>query len=272
MIRYDKKQNLTAVGRTMVAWLWLLIPTSSTITWATETEVKAIETPVQNSIETRREAQKAADAWDTERAQLQSRLEALTSENAALSEQAEELNKQEASLKALNESLTAREREGRRIAEEIMPFLEKTYNEALELVSSDTPFLKNERMQRMERLRKILDDPEVTPAEKYRKMMETLLVEAEYGSTIEVYQEKIPLGGQAILGNIFRLGRIRLYFLSLDNQTAACFNVAENKWDILDARYLPAIAAAVDIGAKRRPAEILNLPVGKLAVGGGGKN
>jgi hypothetical protein len=66
--------------------------------------------------------------------------------------------------------------------------------------------------------------------------------------------------------NIFRLGRISLYFQSMDQEECGWFNIAEKKWETLPARYNRAIAGAIDIGTRRRPAELLTMPLGKMVV------
>ena len=123
----------------------------------------------------------------------------------------------------------------------------------------------------MARLKEVMADVEIGVAEKYRKTMEALAVEAEYGHTIEVYQDKITLADEAVLGNIFRLGRVSLFFLSLDQARAARFNVGSGRWELLDAAHIPAVASCLEIAAKRRPAELVNLPLGKLAAAKGGE-
>ena len=125
---------------------------------------------------------------------------------------------------------------------------------------------------RLVRLDKVLKDPGISFSEKYRKVMEALFIEAEYGSTIEVYQDKIVLNegsGDGVLGNIFRLGRVSLFFLSLDNTVCGVFNPGKSQWEALPEDMLPAIRSAVEIGSKRRPVELLPLPIGRLALEGG---
>jgi hypothetical protein len=101
--------------------------------------------------------------------------------------------------------------------------------------------------------------------EKYRKIMEALLVEAEYGFTIEAYQETITIDGQALLADIFRLGRISLFYQSLDRKRCGFYNTADGTWQSLDTVHNAAIQSAIDIAAKRRPIELLCLPVGRMA-------
>jgi hypothetical protein len=94
--------------------------------------------------------------------------------------------------------------------------------------------------------------------------MEALLIEAEYGFTTEVYQEEIPVQGETILVNVFRLGRLNLFYLSLDRESCGFYNIAEKSWQPLSPVYLRDIRAAVEIATKRRTAELLTLPLGRI--------
>ncbi|MBU0991443.1 MAG: DUF3450 domain-containing protein [Proteobacteria bacterium] len=224
-----------------------------------------IKKPLDQAITTRQDSQKELDQWEQERLRLQVEFEGLTRKNEVLTKQDEALKKQVAARETLNASLVERERESRKIAQEIVPFLEDLHTRISEFIASDIPFLSEERKGRINRLEKVLSDMEVGAAEKFRKFMETLFIEAEYGNTIEVYQEKIIIENEEILGDVFRLGRISLFFLSLDQTIPACYNVADKKWTVLDDRYTADIHAAIEMGSKRRPVELLCLPLGKIA-------
>jgi len=244
----------------------LLITAHIPMLWAQDNLKDKIETPLKQAIQTRQKSQKELDKWEKERTKLQATYDTLIEKNKALTRKISTLKKTEATQKAFNDELAKREKESRQISEEIGPFIENVYAQIEDLVASGLPFLKNERTGRLARLKETLHDEKVSLAEKYRKVMEALLVEAEYGNTIEVYQEKIQFQQKELLGNIFRLGRISLFFLTLDHQTAAYFNVAQKKWTVLDNRYLADIHAAIEMGSKRRPIELLCLPIGKLKI------
>ncbi len=194
--------------------------------------------------------------------------EQLKQENEMLVSENKDLTAAQESQKKLNQTLLKQQQESLRIQKELFPFLKDVYAQLAELVANDPPFLKDERSIRLNTLEKVIHDPEVSIAEKYRKVMEALFIEAEYGATIEVYQDKVMIGTEEVLGNIFRLGRVSLFFLSLDKQSSAYFNVAQKSWLPLSNDHLPAICSAVEIGSKRRPAELLALPLGQLAVQG----
>jgi hypothetical protein len=95
--------------------------------------------------------------------------------------------------------------------------------------------------------------------------MEALLVEAEYGSTIEVYQQTIELDNAPSLVNLFRLGRISLFYQTLDRKQCGFFDVAAADWRPLPAAFNRSIQTAIEIGTKRRPVELLALPLGRMA-------
>ncbi len=256
------------IQKTLVLLLVLGL-TAGSAAWANTADT--VEKKVGKAVETRQKTQKAQEKWDDRQAALLVKYYQLKAENEALKAHRDELASEAGKLKELNRSLGARMEENLKIQKEMMPFLMDLTVRLDAFIQTDTPFLSRERRSRMARLKEVMADVEIGVAEKYRKTMEALAVEAEYGHTIEVYQDKITLAHEAVLGNIFRLGRVSLFFLSLDQARAARFNVGSGQWEVLDAAHIPAVASCFDIAAKRRPAELINLPLGKLAVAKGGE-
>ncbi|MBU1340171.1 MAG: DUF3450 domain-containing protein [Proteobacteria bacterium] len=230
-----------------------------------------VKEPVEQSIRIRQENQKERDQWKQEKEKLISMYEQLKHEHDTLLMENKNLAATQSDTQAIKLRLLEQKQILERIQIELLPFLKTLYTRVEVFVSSDTPFLKDERTLRRKTLEKVMKASDITIAEKYRKIMETLLIEAEYGNTIEVYQEKVWIGGQEVLGNIFRLGRLSLFFLSLDRTFCAYYNVAQKEWTPLANDHLPAIRSAVEIGSKRRPVELLSLPLGRLAIQGEGQ-
>ena len=230
---------------------------------------RGVEKKVDQAMTTLQKTQKAQDKWGEKQSKLLAQYHRLRGENQSLRAHRDQLVDQVTKTKALNQSLETRRLENERIQREMMPFLGELVARLDAFVKTDAPFLPRERKARMARLVEIMKDGQIGVAEKYRKAMEALAVEAEYGQTVEVYQDKILLGEEEVLGNIFRLGRVSLFFLSLDQARAAGFNVGAGQWEVLDESRIPAVAACLDIAGKRRPAELVELPLGRLAVAGG---
>jgi len=245
----------------VVAVLCLVLPVSGLC--RTDTADRARKN-VENSIEIRKKTQEKKDCWEREKAQLGALYDQLTQEYEMLVSENNDLKEKLALNIKTNSELLKQKQAAIKIRTDLLPFLNTVYDRLNYLVRHDTPFLEKERFMRMDSLKEILDDSGVSIAEKYRKVMEALFIEAEYGTTIEVYQDRIKIAGRKVLGNIFRLGRVSLFFLSLDSRLPGFFNVAENDWQVLDKSYLPAIQAAVEIAQRRRPSRLLCLPLGRL--------
>jgi hypothetical protein len=122
------------------------------------------------------------------------------------------------------------------MAFQIELFLNEQLGRLEVLVAIDLQFLPTERQQRLESLDAQMADTETVISEKLRKTMEALFVEAEYGDTIEVYQETIAIDGQPILVEIFRLGRMVLFYQNPGSQSVCTCR---------EARRFPARAIGV---------------------------
>ncbi len=250
--------------------VWLCLACMVRPVLADDSVTREIEAPVQKAIDTRQATQEAREQWDEEREQLTAVYDRLKAENNQLRAERERLTSQAAKQAEVNRGLAAEKAGAEIIQAEMLPHLKAVLTRMDRLIETDAPFLGQERRTRLSKLSAILDDPGITVAEKYRKTMEALFIEAEYGNTVEVYQERIVLDGTEVLGNIFRLGRVSLFFLSLDRETSAVFNLALNGWSPLGHEASQAIAGAAAMAAKHRPMEVISLPIGRLAGDTGG--
>lgn len=247
-----------------MALLLLGLPASGR--WAAAEVVERIEKPVAEAVAIRQQTQKVEEQWRDERQALIAELEALEQEQARLLEQKTFLT-QTTSTTELRIAVKARElADIEQMASQIQPFLDDQVIRLAAIMDADPPFLTAERRQRAETLSALLGDPDVPPSEKLRKTMEALFVEGEYGDTIEVYQEMIAIEGQPVLVNIFRLGRLSLFYQTLDRKRCGFYDVAANRWQPLPSGYNRPIQAAVEIGSRRKPVELLSLPLGRLVV------
>ncbi len=146
----------------------------------------------------------------------------------------------------------------------MLPFLEETHDRLAALVKEDMSFLSHERQRRLERVRQALDDPLVSTGEKFRKVMEAVSIEAEYGNTIEVYREEILLEGKKIQADIFRLGRISLFFQTLDRKTTGYLDPATLSFTRFPSEYNRQIGAAMEMGGQTTAHGPSGSPLGKV--------
>jgi hypothetical protein len=253
-----------------VLLITLLSPGVSSLCLADETNGKQfnqqVTTPVHDAVKIRQGTQKQEEQWRDEKEKLVALYEKLESEQALLQGRRNELQE---SVQAARRRVAEKEKQLTdidQIGSRIEPFLKNLVAQLRQHVADDLPFLPEERGQRIQRLDELMIDPDVTVSEKYRKVMEALLVEAEYGNTIEVYQQTILVENTEMLVNIFRLGRISLFYQTLDQHQCGVFDVAAGGWKRLPSEYNRDIGAAIEIGSKRKPAELLSLPLGRISV------
>lgn len=228
-------------------------------------DLEPLKKPVAESIRIRQTTQQDEEKWREDKEKLLTRYDGLTASKKQLTERQTALEERVHGAKA---RIAVKEKEladSQRLQQEIIPLIQSLTSELQEFVAGDIPFLAEERGTRLARLTELRDDPQVTTSEKFRKVLEALLVEAEYGNTIEVTRETISLDGKDTLVDIFRLGRVGLFYQTLDQKSSGSYDVATKAWKPLAWDYKRDLTTAMEIGAKRRPAELLVLPLGRMA-------
>lgn len=227
---------------------------------------KQIEAPVHKAVQIEQTTQATQSQWRDERGEKTKMFENLEAQIKALetqkAQQADQKNLMTVKIAQKKQQLS----DIAQISAQISPFLDQLLEQVQALFHRDLPFLQEERTKRIEALAAMAHDPEVPVSERFRKIMEALMVEAEYGQTVEVYQQTIDLSGRETLVNIFRLGRLSLFYQTLDKQHCGAYNIAQKDWEPLEDNYLRDIQEAVDMGSKRKPVEILDLPLGRISV------
>ncbi|MDL1958079.1 MAG: DUF3450 domain-containing protein [Deltaproteobacteria bacterium] len=221
---------------------------------------------VSKTIEVRRQTQKEEDVWAGKKAELTARLRSLEAEREHLSEVKDRTGRALETEKALIAEAERKIRETARIREGLESYLGSIVTELEAFIQQDLPFLREEREMRLASIHGTLSHPEKTAAEKYRRVMEALQVETEYGRTVEVYQETVDIEGQPILMDILRLGRLSLFCQSPDGKVVAHYDRTAMHWKELSSRYRHEINKAVDIARKQRTVDLVRLPIGRIIV------
>lgn len=223
-----------------------------------------VTTPVAQTLEVRQQAQKQDDAWQAQREKMLVQLEQLNREQDQLNQQCDQLQQQvgqrQQRIDALQQDLV----ESARLTDEMVPFLRSVVEQLTQQVTTDLPFLVEERQQRLSRLDETLDDPQLSVGEQFRRVFEALQVEAAYGRHFDVIQKTIVVDGQASLMNELQLGRLALFAQSLDGQRSAMYDPVGEQWIALQDSVNGDLRKAVEMAGKHRPVDLLNLPLGKV--------
>jgi regulator of replication initiation timing len=132
--------------------------------------------------------------------------------------------------------------------------------EALErIVEADIPFRIEERRARVERLRDMMDQAEVTASEKYRRVMEAYQGELEFGRTTEAYSDTLPTTGQTV--DFLRVGRTLLIYQTSDGSVTGWFNPATRAYEELPDRYRLDVRDGLAIARNEKAPDLVMLPV-----------
>ena len=253
------KKIMTGAVISMLTTLWVVS------VFADDFADKALR-PARESIDIRQDTQKSEDRWANEKAELTAKYESLEKRKDLLArankEASEALAKKTDTVLSLKQQLS----DISKTSEEIEPYLYQLYERLRRSIDESPPFLAGERKKRVDKLEGIITDPSIKISEKFRRLTEALMIEAEYGGTIEVYPERISIQGKDVQMRIFRLGRLSLFCQSLDRKISGFWDAAREEWTVLPGKYNRDIDAAMEIGAKRRPAVLVNLPLGRMAV------
>jgi len=151
----------------------------------------------------------------------------------------------------------------------ILPLMFEMVDTLDTLVQVDTPFLREERLQRVANLKSYLSNPDITLSEQFRMIFESYKIEYNYARTLEVYRSEIdPDDAQSKTVDFLRVGRVGLYYQSLDRSESAIYDLENKTWIVLDEKYNSAILKAIKMARKKVAPDFLTLPI---LVSGGSK-
>lgn len=146
---------------------------------------------------------------------------------------------------------------------EVVPLMKRMISKLDEFVGLDAPFLPDERKQRVENLKSMMDSSEFTTSEKYRRILEAYQIEMDYGRNLEVYEGSLPIEGEERIVNILRFGRVGLYYQSLDKAATGWWNSSIGAWELLPESYSLPIGKAMQIAKKQAAPALVRLPISK---------
>ena len=230
------------------------------------TDLDWIQKKVESTIDLRQETQKKEDTWAKKKAELIAKYRSLKKNRDYLIKVRNRTEKLLRAKKAKIEEIKRRMKESARIREELQLYLESVLTQLKDLIGRGLPFLLKERRERISSIEETLSDPEKGAAEKYRRVMEALQIEAEYGRTVEAYQETIDLNGQKVLVDILRVGRLSLFFQTPDGKLVGQYDRIKERWSLLPSKYCREIEKAIEIARRERTVELTRLPLGRIIV------
>ncbi len=241
----------------LMAWVWASVAPA-------QTEGDKARGDTEQAIETRQQTQQLQDSWSEEKDDLARRFRAATENVRWLSSRKIE---ETAEADALDDRVVELERrlgEADRLEGSMQDTLMVIFHRLEDSVAAGLPFLPQERRLRLASVGDELVRPDVTSAEKLRRLLEALQVEAGYASSVEVYQDEITVGGDKIHADVLRLGRAALFWRTADGDRVGHFDPAAGLWSELPGGDKRRISLAMEMAERMRTVELIDLPLGRI--------
>ena len=207
--------------------------------------------------------------------QSQVRIDRIVSQTRSVTDEYRNVTKETDGLTIYNQMLKAQtDRQAQKLAEievsmeratvvnrQILPLITRMVDGLEKSIALDTPFLMDERTGRVASLKDLLDEPDVSTAEKFRKAMEAYSIEIDFGRTIESYKEIIDVDGVGTIeAQFLRIGRISLLFQNADGSITGRWNADTKSYEIAN-QYRAEVSKGLAVAAKQIAPELLLLPV-----------
>ncbi|HSD68768.1 MAG TPA: DUF3450 domain-containing protein [Woeseiaceae bacterium] len=205
----------------------------------------------------------------------QERINTVVEGTRSLEDQYRAINKEIDGLRVYNRLMTA-QTEGQQAAlddialsmdqvdvinRQIFPLMERMIDGLEQSIALDVPFLLEERNNRVETLKEIMQRSDVSVAEKFRKVMEAYQIENDYGSSSETYTQSLDVEGSPRNYNMLRVGRVGLYFQSDDARVSGFWDPESKAFTLLGNEYRNEIRKGIRMAKDLIAPELLLLPV-----------
>ncbi len=198
-------------------------------------------------------ADQTADALQTYRAALQ-RAESLKVYNDQLTRLIDSQQQEMTSIQQQVDDIDA-------IETGVLPLMVRMTGTLSELLARDAPFLVGERTKRVAELKTLIDRADISIGEKFRRIMEAYMIEADYGRTIEAYRDELAQDGTVLMVDFLRIGRVGLYYQTLDGTQTGRWNPGARRWEVVSDDYRRAVLDGLRVARKQAPPKMLVLPI-----------
>lgn len=207
--------------------------------------------------------------------QSQARIDALTDETRELLNEYKTVLKEIEGLRVYNrqlerqienqetemEQLTSSIDDVTLIERQITPLMLRMIDGLEQFVELDLPFLLDERRDRIETLRTMMDRADVAVSEKFSQILRAYQTENEYGRTMEAYDSTVEIDGAQRKVDVLKMGRVALVFQSPDGGLTGFYNPISGEWEALGASYTAPVRNGIRMARQQLSVDMLTLPV-----------
>ena len=205
----------------------------------------------------------------------QAKIDALTEETRQLLNQYKTVLKQIEGLRVYNRQLekqiSGQQQEMEQLAQsidevtiierQITPLMLRMIEGLDQFVGLDLPFLLDERYNRIDVLREMMDRADVAVSEKFSQVLRAFQIENEYGRTMETYADTIELEGVDRKVDVLKMGRVSLVYQTPDGEETGMWNQASRAWEPIGDEYTTPVRNGIRMARKQLSVDMLTLPI-----------
>jgi cell division protein FtsB len=151
--------------------------------------------------------------------------------------------------------------EARITQQRIVPLMRSMADALEKLVVLDLPFHHEQRIGSVLQLKQRLRQPGLSISSRFRLLLEAYQLEQDYGLNIEAWRGPLQLEGEQLSVEYLRIGRVALYYHSLNGESSGYWDSASQSWQALAAAYNQPIAAALRVAKNQSAPQLLTLPM-----------
>lgn len=186
--------------------------------------------------------------------EVQKQIETLRTYNAQIEKLVNAQNREVTSLNKQIDNVTVIDRQ-------ISPLMLRMIDSLGEFIRLDVPFLAQERENRIEQLRTMMDRADVANSEKFRRLLEAFQIENEYGRTIEAYRGQLQTASGSREVDYLRVGRVILLYQTLDRSETGMWDQTNKIWVTLPDTYRSPVRQGLRMARKQVAPDLLRLPI-----------
>ncbi len=149
------------------------------------------------------------------------------------------------------------------IQTDLAPMMREMVENLENFVSLDLPFRlegENGRLARIEGLYELIDDPAISPAERYRVILNAYDIEASYGRSLNAYDDTVLEDGVPVNVKVLQIGRVAMIRQYDDGRMTIRHN-GNSDWEALPNSYASNVTRAIRIAEEVTTPEVFLVPL-----------
>jgi cell division protein FtsB len=177
---------------------------------------------------------------------------------AAYTRELEELDRsQQERIVALQEEIA----QAKVTRQRIVPLMRSMADALEKFVVLDLPFHHEDRIGAVLQLKEQLNQADLSASVKFRRLLEAYQVEQSYGASLEAWRDTLQYQGEELSVEFLRVGRLAMYFQSLDGVTSGYWDAGSDRWQPLEEKFNRPLLQAIKVARNLTAPRLLQLPM-----------